>query len=70
MGVEGDLVPAQPSDEELRIGARIAGLAQNPSDEARARIMAAVRSTTMPTHTMMTMAGSHFPPVLVCYLWR
>jgi hypothetical protein len=48
MGVEDDLVPAQPSDEELRIGARIAGLAQDPSDEARARIMAAVRSTPMP----------------------
>jgi hypothetical protein len=48
MGVEDDLTPAEPTPEELYLGERIANLAQHPSDEARARIMAAVRSTAMP----------------------
>src|ERR1700682_4206857 len=48
MGVDDDLTPAQPTPDELRVGALITNLAQDPSDEARARIMAAVRSAPMP----------------------
>jgi gas vesicle protein len=48
MGVENEPVPAQPTPEELRLRARIAIMAQDPGAEARARIMAAVRTAPMP----------------------
>jgi gas vesicle protein len=48
LGIEHEPMPSQPTLEELHLGARIANLAQDPSAEARARIMAAVRSTPLP----------------------
>ncbi len=44
MGVDNDQTNSEPTDEELALGTRIAQLARDPSGEARARIMAAVRN--------------------------
>jgi hypothetical protein len=48
VGVDEDVDPGPPTPEDQALAARIAHLAQEPSVEARARIMAAVRSTPMP----------------------
>jgi hypothetical protein len=48
MGVDDDLESTQPTPDDVRLGARIANLAEEPSAAARARIMAAVRGAPMP----------------------
>jgi hypothetical protein len=48
VGLEDEVGTAPPTPEDLALGARITHLAQDPSDDARARIMAAVRSAPMP----------------------
>jgi hypothetical protein len=67
VGVEDDLGQAEPNPDEMALGARIAELAQDPSDGARARIMAAVRNAPTPaTATRRRIAGgSRWRPVLV-----
>ena len=48
MGVENEPMSPEATPEDLRLGARIANIAQDPSAEAQARIMAAVRTAPMP----------------------
>jgi hypothetical protein len=65
VGVEDDQLPTDATPADLRLASRIAGLAQDPSDEARARIMAAVRSAPMPVAASgRRFAAGRWRPVL------